>query len=165
MLIIAASLEKLNFSALMEVYIEGNAENGECFWPEETPERQMELALEKFRGYLTDDFYGKAHGTYYVWAEEGRYVSALRLEQHSEGLLMEALETHPEYRRRGYAKKLIEAVFAQLPSGTRVYSHVNKKNEPSLVTHQGCGFSKALDYVVCFDGSVSDRSVTMEIVL
>lgn len=165
MLISADSFEKLDFSALMEVYVEGNVENGAYFWPEETPERQMELAVEKFRSYLTDSFYGKAHGTYYAWTEKGHYVSALRLERHPEGLLMEALETCPACRRLGYAKKLIMAVLAQLPAGTRIYSHVHKENVPSLTTHQSCGFSKARDYVVCCDGTIRDDEVTMEIVL
>lgn len=165
MLISAASFEELDFSALMEVYIEGNVENGAYFWPEETPEQQMNLALKEFRSYLMDDFYGTAKGKYYIWTEDGRYVSVLRLEQHPEGMLLEALETHPDHRKQGYAKKLIMAVTAQLPAGTRVYSHVNKKNIPSLVTHQSCGFSKALDYSVCSDGSVCDREVTMEIIL
>lgn len=165
MLISVDSFEKLDYSALFEVYIEGNKENGAYFWPEETPEKQMELAVEKFRSYLIEDFYGKAHGTYYIWKEAEGFVSALRLEQHPEGMLMEALETHPNHRRRGYAKKLIAAVLAQLPVGTRVYSHVNKRNTPSLATHQSCGFSKALDYAVCFDGTVCDHEVTMEIKL
>lgn len=165
MLISADSFEKLDFSALMEVYVEGNVENGEYFWPGETPKRQMELAVEKFRSYLVNGFYGTAHGTYYIWTEEGRYVSALRLEAHEEGLLLEALETRPECRRMGCAKKLISAVLERLPMGTRVYSHVNKKNVPSLQTHLSCGFSKELDYAVCFDGSVYDWEVTMEITL
>ena len=165
MLISADAFEKLNFSELMEVYVESNVENGAYFWPEETPERQMELAVEKFRSYLQEGFYGTAHGTYWIWTEDGRYVSALRLERHSEGLLLEALETRPNDRRKGYAKKLILAVLEQLPAGTRVYSHVDKENLPSLATHRGCGFSRALDYAVSSDGSVCDWEVTMEIVL
>ena len=165
MLISADAFEKLDFAALMEIYIEGNVENGEYFWPEETPERQLVLAVEKFRSYLVDGFYGTKCGTYWIWEEDGRYISALRLEQHPDGLLMEALETRPDCRRMGYAKKLISAMLKQLPEGTRVYSHVHKKNGPSLETHRSCGFTKALDYSICSDGSVYDREVTMEIVV
>ena len=163
MLISADAFEQLDFSRLMEVYMEGNVENGQYFWPEETPERQMELAEEAFRSYLTEDFFGEKHGTYYVWTEEERYVSALRLEEHPDGLLLEALETCPGYRERGYGKRLIAAVLARLPAGTRVYSHVNKKNIPSLAIHKSCGFSRALDYAVTSDGEICDREVTMEI--
>ena len=163
MIIVADSIEKLDFPRLMEVYLEGNAENGEYFWPEEEPERRIELAKESFRSYLVDGFYGTAHGTYYVWTEQGRYISALRLERHADGLLLEALETRPDCRRKGYGRKLILAVLEQLPQGTRVYSHVNKENQPSLAAHRSCGFSKALDYAVGSDGEICDWEVTMEI--
>ena len=163
MLISADRFETLDFPQLMEVYREGNVENGAYFWPGETPERQMKLAEEAFRSYLTEDFFGKRHGTYYVWKEEGGYLSALRLEEHPDGLLLEALETHPDCRGMGYAKKLIPAVLKQLPPGTRVYSHVHKKNIPSLQTHFSCGFSKKLDYAVGSDGELCDWEVTMEI--
>ena len=165
MLISADTFEKLDFPALMDIYVEGNVENGEYFWPEETPEHQLELAVEKFRSYLVDGFYGTKHGIYWIWEEGSRYISALRLEQHQDGLLMEALETRPDCRRMGYAKKLIQAVLNNLPEGTRVFSHVHKNNDPSLETHRSCGFTKALDYSICSDGSVYDREVTMEIVV
>ena len=163
MLISADVFEQLDFSRLMEVYAEGNVENGRYFWPEETPERQMELAEEAFRTYLTKDFFGERHGTYYVWTEVERYVSALRLEEHPDGLLLEALETCPGYRKQGYGKKLIAAVLTRLPTGTRVYSHVHKENELSLITHRSCGFSQTLDYAVDSDGEICDWEVTMEI--
>ncbi len=163
MLISANSFEKLDFSELMEVYVEGNVENGQCFWPEEAPERQMELAVEQFRSYLVDGFYGTAQGIYWVWTENGRYVSALRLEQHPDGLLLEALETRPDHRGMGYAKRLILEVLGQLPAGTRVYSRVDKENTPSLATHCSCGFSKVFDYAVGSDGEICDYEVTMEI--
>lgn len=165
MLISADSFDKLDFPALMEVYHEGNLENGAYFWPEEAPERQMELAVDAFREYLTDGFYGAAHGTYWIWVENGRYVSALRLEAHPDGLLLEALETRPDCRNKGWAKRLILAVLEQLPEGTRVYSHVDKENEPSLETHRSCGFSRALDYAVCSDGEICDYEVTMEVIV
>lgn len=163
MLISAARFDELDFPALMEVYSEGNMENGEYFWPEETPERRMELAEESFRNYLVDEFYGTAHGIYWIWTEKGRYVSALRLERHPDGLLLEALETRPDCRKMGYSKQLILAVLEQLPEGTRVYSHVDKENEPSLATHRSCGFSKSLDYAVSTDGEIYDHEVTMEV--
>ena len=74
MLISADTFEKLDFPALMEIYVEGNVENGEYFWPEETPERQLELAVEKFRSYLVDGFYGTKHGIYWIWEESSRLL-------------------------------------------------------------------------------------------
>ena len=163
MLICVRTFQELDFDALMQVYLEGNRENGEDLYPEETPERQMELALRDFENYLRHDFFSNKDARYWIWSEDGVYLSALRLEPYEDGLLLEALETHPEYRCRGYAKKLICAVMKQLPAGTRVYSNISKRNTPSLVTHRACGFNKLLDYSVDTDGEQYDHQVTMTV--
>ncbi|MBP3659971.1 MAG: GNAT family N-acetyltransferase [Oscillospiraceae bacterium] len=163
MLICVRTFQELDFDALMQVYQEGNRENGEDLYPEETPERQMELALRDFGNYLRHDFFSNKDARYWIWSEDGVYLSALRLEPYEDGLLLEALETHPEYRCRGYAKKLICAVMKQLPAGTRVYSNISKRNTPSLVTHRACGFYKLLDYSVDTDGEQYDHQVTMTV--
>ncbi len=142
MLIRAERMAALDFPALMEVYRESSGENGAYFWPDEPPERQRALAEQRFETYLRDDFFGTARGSYYIWAEDGRYLAALRLEEHEDGLLLEALETRPDSRRRGCAKDLISAVLGLLPAGTRVYSHVNRRNVASLAAHRACGFSE-----------------------
>ena len=163
MLICVRTFQELDFDALMQVYLEGNRENGEDLYPEETPERQMELALRDFENYLRHDFFSNKDARYWIWSEDGVYLSALRLEPYEDGLLLEALETHPEYRCRGHAKKLIYAVMKQLPAGTRVYSNISKRNTPSLVTHRACGFYKLLDYSVDTDGEQYDHQVTMTV--
>lgn len=163
MLICARTFQELDFGALMQVYLEGNRENGEDFYPEESPERQMELALRGFKNYLRDDFFSNKGSCYWIWSENGAYRSALRLEPYQDGLLLEALETHPEHRRKGFAKKLISAVLEQLPAGTRVYSHISKRNTPSLASHLSCGFHKLLDYSVDADGTICDHQVTMTV--
>ena len=89
------------------------------------------------------------------------YRSALRLEPYQDGFLLEALETHPKHRRKGYAKKLISGVLERLPAGTRVYSHISKQNTPSIASHQACGFHTLVDYSVDTDGERSDHQVTM----
>ena len=163
MLICVRTFQELDFDALMQVYLEGNRENGEDLYPEETPERQLELALRDFENYLRHDFFSNKDARYWIWSEDGVYLSALRLEPYEDGLLLEALETHPEYRCSGYAKKLICAVMKQLPAGTRVYSNISKRNTPSLVTHRACGFYKLLDYSVDTDGEQYDHQVTMTV--
>ena len=98
-----------------------------------------------------------------VWIHEGIYVSALRLEPYRDGLLLEALETMPDCRRQGYGKKLVlaalEAVWQENP--LPVYSHVPKRNHPSLAIHNACGFSRISEQAVYIDGSVTDRSCTL----
>lgn len=153
-------LEDLNFSLLMELYREGNEENGEYLYPEESPQRRLALAESDFRKYLSEDFFSCPNARYWIWCENGRYLSALRLEPFRDGLLLEALETHPDFRRLGHAKALLCAVLRQLPAGTTLYSEVSKKNAASLATHRACGFTKLQDYSD-FDGERSDRHVVL----
>ena len=156
MLLIAKRLEELDFSALMDVYFEGNLEKAE-----EYGDGGLLRAEREFYDYLRDDFFRHRDAFYAVWTEEGKYVSALRLEPHLNGWLLEALETAPDYRRKGYAKAMMEAVLERMGQAT-VYSHVSIRNQASLRTHYACGFCKHLDHVVYLDGSVTNRAVTLK---
>lgn len=160
MLIIAKNLRELSFGKLMEVYREGNLENGQELWPDEPEGRQIALAEQEFYNYLEQIFFRTADARYLIWEEQGSYRSALRLEPYEEGLLLEALETAPECRRMGYGAQLVQAAL-QSVGGVKVYSHVGKRNTASLRTHAKCGFAKSKDYAVYADGSVNDRCVTL----
>ena len=155
MLLIAKRLEELDFSALMDVYIEGNQEKAEGYGA-----GGLLRAEREFYDYLREDFFCQPDAVYAVWVECGLYVSALRLEPHKDGWLLEALETAPDYRKKGYAKALMEAVLQRMGQ-TIVYSHVSRRNLPSLRTHYACGFQKHLDHVVYLDGSVTNRAITL----
>ena len=159
MVIIARSLKELEFSKLMAVYAEGNLEAGRDRWPEEPEYRRQLLAEQDFYNYLSQVFFRTVDAVYLVWQERGEYVSALRLEPYRDGLLLEALETDPAYRRKGYAGLLVRETLARF-GGAKIYSHVAKKNAPSRRTHEACGFRKILDHAVYADGSVLHSSVT-----
>ena len=156
MLLIAKRLEELNFSALMDIYIEGNLEKAE-----EYGDGGLLRAEREFYDYLREDFFRQQGAFYAVWTEQGRYVSALRLEPYKDGWLLEALETAPDYRKKGYAKALMIAVLEYMNQSI-IYSHVSKRNEAFLRTHYACGFQKHLDHVVYLDGSVTNRGVTLK---
>ena len=160
MLIIARSLRELSFGKLMDVYCEGNLENGSELWPDEPQGRQIALAEQEFYNYLQEVFFRTVDVQYLIWEEKGRYVSALRLEPYRDGLLLEGLETMPEFRRKGYAAQLVQAATESV-GAVKIYSHVGKHNAVSLRTHEKCGFEKILDYAVYADGSVDDRCVTL----
>jgi len=160
MLIRANSIGELDFDALMELYREGNAENAAWFYPQEPAEKRMKLAVADFHRYLCEQFFPMENAQYWIWEEDGIYLSALRLEKYQGGLLMEALETHPDHRRRGYAKKLILTVMKQLPANTTIYSRVSKRNTASLATHDSCGFAKGLDYAEEPDGTINRNTIT-----
>ena len=163
MLIQALSIGELNFDALMELYREGNAENAEYFYPQAPAEKRLALAIEGFHSYLCEQFFKMENAQYWIWEEDGMYLSALRFEKHQDGLLMEALETCPEYRKQGYAKRLILEVLKNVPENTKIYSHASKRNAASLASHRSCGFTQSLDYVVEPDGTKNDCAVTFTI--
>lgn len=160
MLILARSIRDLSFSRLMEVYIEGNLENAEEFYPDLTEGQKLMQAEQDFYQYLNKVFFRTSDAVYAIWEEQGTYVSALRLEPYRDGLLLEALETAPPSRRQGYAVELIRAVQEQFPN-QRVYSHVSKKNAASLQVHEKCGFRRISEYAVYIDGSVNRRACTL----
>lgn len=153
----AEKFTELDFEQLMGVYAEGNEENAEYF------EITVQEAERRFAEYLRESFFPRRGAVYCVWVVDGCYQAALRLEPYQDGLLLEALETRPESRRRGYAKSLIRAVQARLGEreGLRVYSHVAKRNRASLRTHLACGFFQVQDCAREIDGTVSTNAVTL----
>ncbi|MBQ4564797.1 MAG: GNAT family N-acetyltransferase [Oscillospiraceae bacterium] len=160
-MLITVDLDSLDFLQLKAVYAEGIEENGAYFYPNASREEQLALSTRDFWEYLTANYFLVPENRYWIWKESGQYISALRLEAYSDGLLLEALETRPAFRQKGFAKKLIEAVLKQLPSGTKVYSQVSKHNVASLATHNSCGFSKVMDFAVEPDGTIAEEDITL----
>lgn len=159
MLFLAKKLHQLTFSKLMDVYAEGNRENRQELWPELDCNERILRAEQAFYQYLQEDFFKAKDAVYAVWTEGDRYISALRLEAYQDGLLLEALETAPEYRKKGYASRLVDAVKLQFPG--KIYSHVSKGNIASLRTHEKCGFKRILDYAVYVDGTIVRNAYTL----
>ena len=159
MLYIARRLKDLDFRQLMDIYEEGNLENAAELWPEEPQGQQLLLAEQSFHQNLRECFFSTEGALYCVWVENDRYVSALRLEPYQDGLLLEALETRPDQRRKGYAVELVKAVLSEV-GDTKIYSHVGKRNSASLKTHEKCGFRRILEHAVYADGSVMTNHCT-----
>lgn len=159
MLTVVNSLRQLNWRQLMAVYEEGNLENGQDLYPGESVGQQLLMAEQDFYDYLRSGFFTDSGERYCIWIENGIYVSALRLHEYQDGLLLEALETHPDHRGRGYAKLLIRAVLDTVGE-KRIYSHISRRNAPSIAVHTACGFRKILHHAVYADGSVLSSSDT-----
>lgn len=162
MLKLATRIHELNFYALMDVYREGNQENGAAMYPHADDAEQLLLAEQDFYQYLVQCFFTLDGAVYAMWEDNGKYRSALRLEPYQDGLLLSALETAPDFRRQGYACKLMQAVQDWLSQhgAIKVYSHVSRTNEASQRAHCNCGFRKILDHAVYADGSVLTGSDT-----
>lgn len=162
MLIIANSLRELRFGELMEVYADSNAKKASD-WPNLPRGFALQLAEQEFRQYLQEVFFRTNGALCAVWEESGKYVSALRLEPYKDGLLLEALETAPMERKKGYAAALIHGVQGHLAAqrSVKLYSHVNQRNTASIKTHEKCGFKVISDHAMYINGSVDYRCCTL----
>lgn len=163
MLIQAEKLHQIRFRELMEVYSEENQRNGAEEWPNLPAPFAQEMAEQSFYQYLKEVFFPTPGAEYLIWEENGTYISALRLEPYRDGFLLAGLETSPTSRRKGYAEKLIRSALNLLAAHGRVtlYSHVDKKNIPSLNLHKKCGFHIISDHAVYIDRSVNFRACTL----
>ena len=161
MLILARSLRELRFSELMEVYADSNLEKAED-WSDLPRGFALQLAEQEFRQYLQEVFFAVTGAVCAVWQEQGRYVSALRLEPYRDGLLLAALETAPDRRGNGYARSLIREVQRHLvqQGPVKLYSHIAKQNAASRKVHEQCGFRIISDHAVYINGSVDYRCDT-----
>ncbi len=150
MLLVFDKLRSLRFSELTEVYAESLGKDGA---------QRLLRAQQELYAYLRQEFFTRAGDRYCIWEEAGEYVCALRLQRFEDGLLLDALETRPSCRRRGYAQKLLEAV-SESTRGVTLYSHIRFDNRASRALHEKCGFRKCRAFSRLADGSVDPHCAT-----
>ncbi len=155
MLLLCSSLKQLDFSKLKNVYLESIQSDGKNKYPDKPDNLQWIEAEQDFYQFL-QDFFQMNDARYFVWAPDGQYKAALRVEPYRDGLLIEGLETAPDSRRKGYAGQLMTATIKILIEqySVKLYSHIHKRNFASIRTHLSCGFTKESDFAVFIDGSV-----------
>ena len=158
MLRIITSFRELDFPKLMAVYEESNGKNGIEIWPNESEGLRLLLAEQDFRQYLREVFFATPGAVYGVWTVNGKYVSAMRLEPYRDGMLLEALETAPDSRGKGYAAALIQQMVSNYPG--KIYSHIHNRNLQSIKVHLKCGFRRIAGHAAFLDGSVCNSSST-----
>lgn len=167
MLIKITEYRKVDTGKLMDVYAESNFENTDFFYPDET---DKEAAVQKveagFLDFLKNDFFRKTDAAYWILETDGVWVSAVRTCRIQDGLYyMEALETRPDSRRKGYGAGLLSSVVASMKekASFRLCSCVSKKNLASLKTHEKSGFrvvsEEGYDYL---RGEADDHAFGME---
>lgn len=163
MLKIIKSMFQLNTKQLLVVYLQSNMEYGKCHYPDKNEETQLQGAEDEFLTYLREDFFRQKGAFYAVWVCDGAYQAALRLEPYRDGLLLEALETAPNARRKGCAYELICETLSYLRESAYkcVYSHIDKRNSASLGVHSKCGFQRISESATYIDGTVTVNSCTM----
>lgn len=144
MLLKITDFAHLDARKLMDVYAESNLENTDYFFPEEPDKKIAVSRVESgFLDFLKHEFFTQEHAACWIWEQDSVWVSALRTCQTGAGLyFLEALETHPAYRQKGYGSLLLSGVLdAMKAEGSfRLCDCVGKKNLASLKTHEKCGF-------------------------
>ena len=125
--------------------------------------KEWDLDEEDYLDFLRNDFFHQKDSFFAVWASQGQYKAALRIEPYRDGLLIASLSTVSGERRKGYGYLLVTEVIKHLSilPYKVVYSHINKKNVPSLELHKKCGFRLYSDSARYIDGTVTQNSCTM----
>ena len=144
MLITITEFKDLDTRKLMDIYSESNYENTDYFYPDEQDKAAAVRKVEEgFLDFLKNSFFEQAGASYRILEENGVWVSALRLCRIQTDLyFLEALETRPDQRGKGYASLLLSGVVESLKKEGpfRLCDCVSKKNTASLKTHEKCGF-------------------------
>lgn len=164
MLITILRPEELDGDRLMEIYRESNKENAEYFYPDMDKTEATRRVAREFVEFVKRDF---LNGTnrYLVWEQDGVWVSTLRLYLVREGFYyIEALETHPDFRRMGYGARVLSETLKTLEKNGpfEVHDCVSKKNAASIATHLKCGFVIDSDVGVDYlNGERNERAYGM----
>lgn len=155
MLIEIKDFSNIDSRKLMDIYSESNFENVDYFFPDEVNKIEgVKKVEEGFLNFLKNDFFKNELSTYWVLEENGLWVSAARTCFIKPDIIyLEALETMPSERNKGYGVKLLSLVIESIKNkgSFRICDCVSKKNIPSLKTHEKCGFKivseEGIDYL------------------
>ena len=79
--------------------------------------------------------------TYLVVEEDGEILAQVGVKRVADELHVMTLAVRPEYRRRGYARALIEAALALHPDAERVYLEVRPSNNAARTLYDSLGFA------------------------
>lgn len=148
----------MDFNQLAHVYEESNRRIGRESYPYHSTDQQL-LRAEQDQFLYLSKVLSDRDAFLVVWAPDGVYKAAARLENYKDGYLLAGVETAPEARRQGYAKTLITQILHKWDN-TRIYAHIDLRNNASIRLHEGCGFEKHLDHAIYLDGSVSTKAGT-----
>ena len=158
MLLAIKHILDVDISALAFVYDQTIKANGKDRRFSANTHEDQQVFIDDLR-----DFLKIPDSNLFVWVADDRYVSAVRLEPFQDGVLISYLETAPTERGKGYGRTLVkESIDCLVGQGIqRIYSHVGKKNKPSLRIHLDNGFQIHEEYAKLLDGTVSQNYYTL----
>ena len=79
--------------------------------------------------------------TYLVLEEDGKVLAQVGVKRVADELHVMTLAVRPEYRRRGYARTLLEAALAAHPDAHRAYLEVRPSNNAARTLYDSLGFA------------------------
>ena len=145
MLLRIESFRDVDCRSLMDIYEESNLENTSFFCPDIGDSEEAKKTVENgFLGYLENEFLPQSGNCIYVLEEDGIWLCALRLSHIKDEIYyIEALETRPDSRRKGWGSRLLLSMIDEMKKGGdfTLCDCVSKNNEASVRTHLKCGFS------------------------
>ena len=148
MLLVFTGAEGLDGEAFSGVYRGSALENCRGMYPDEPTDQG---ALARYEGdhlaYMAGPFWEEGGVLLVLAGEDGRYLAAVRLYPGTGAgcWQMEALETRPGERRKGYGLELLRQTqgWLERAGGGTLLSHVGRGNLASLGAHQAAGFRRA----------------------
>lgn len=158
MILVVNTLRALDFSQLIRLYENDIEQDRQRHYARLDVAEGRFCAEHDLYHYLRDCFFGQNNGAYYIYEEKGKYLSAFRVEQYLNGLLINALNTDEDHRNKGLASALLNKLFESV--SVPVYAHIHRKNMSSLALHIKFGFKKHSDHAVMLDGSVCNDHIT-----
>ena len=150
-LLVFNNFENVDVEQFLNIYKESSADNAKKWFPGLEQTEALKEYEDGFLGFMKNDFFSGG-GILFVLTDGSCYVSALRLyEKAPSEYYLEALETNPKYRKKGYGRELLFQLQRYLKEHNKSYvltAHVEKTNTPSLKTHKSAGFEITADYVI-----------------
>jgi len=159
MIIIADQITKLNFEMLAALQARQIELARKKNYRHLSKQEGMTCAKQDYYEYLRDVFFSRMHGEIYIYEEDGCYICGVCFEPYKDGLLLNSLVTLKDYRRKGYAEKLLVFALEHL-NGRPVYSHIHENNFASIRLHEKLGFQFLYSYGHMLDGTVRSNHFT-----
>ena len=166
MLLTFTGPEGLDGEEFSGVYRGSALENCRGMYPQE-PDGDRALARYEadHLAYMAGPFWEEGGVLLVLAGEDGRYLAAVKLYPGTgEGCWqMEALETRPGERRKGYGLRLLRETqgWLERAGGGTLLSHVGRGNLASLRTHEAAGFCRAREGWAQPDGGPAPAQCTM----
>lgn len=138
-------IEEIDLDKLMDIYEESNWENlfmEQGFLENKKYDKNYlyQQVRKAYKDYIKEDFLENEKNRLAILKDRDTYLSALRVYDKGDFYLIEALETNPKFRRRGYAERLVREVINLLEKDSEIRSEVGISNKKSLGLQKKLGF-------------------------